>query len=113
VTLQDATRSNAPFDAGVPAKATLLAPARPGKTRQKADRFTIADATVRHVTCATAPEVLTSVARIGATDVAEPQGITTLARINAAAACQAQATGRPGRHPCRGYLSRRSTAMLA
>ncbi|MCE8417374.1 hypothetical protein LZ190_01395 [Rhodovulum sulfidophilum] len=108
--MQDATRSNAPLNAGVPAKAALLAPARPG---ENADRFTIADATVRHVTCATAPEVSTSVARIDATDVAEPQDVTTLARVNAAAECQAQATGRSGRRPCPGYLSRRSTAMLA
>ncbi|MBL3552785.1 hypothetical protein [Rhodovulum sulfidophilum] len=77
---------------------------------------------MRHVTCATAPEVSTSVARIDATDVAEPQDVTTLARVNAAAACQAQATGRSDKvrdnihrsgAPCPGYLSRRSTAMLA
>jgi len=60
-----------------------------------------------------APQVSTSVARIGATDVAEPEDVTTLARINSAAAYQAQATGRSGRRPCPGYLSRRSTAMLA
>ncbi|MBL3594260.1 hypothetical protein JMM63_01470 [Rhodovulum sulfidophilum] len=83
MTLQDATRANAPFNGALPAKAALLAPARPG---ENADRFTIADATVTGVTCATAPEVSTSVARIGATDVAEPQDVTTLARINAAAA---------------------------